>query len=86
MEKCILDSHSGSTDLMKDGLGFGPFLYVIRLSPGIHLTNDSINQILFLSRLGKYGLTLIIEASQDLLEFIDGVMLDSMPQILGGIK
>ena len=86
MDKDILDSHSGSTDLIEDGLSFGPFLYVIRLSPGIHLIDDSINQILLLSRLDKNGLTLIIEASQDLLEFIDGIMLDSMAQILGGIK
>lgn len=82
----MVDLHSGSTDLIKDGLGFGPFLYVIRLSPGVHLMDDSINQILLLSRLDKNSLTLIIEAGQDLFEFIDSVMLDSMAQILGGIK
>ena len=67
-------------------MSFGPFLYVIRLSPSVHLVDDSINQILLLSRLDKNSLTLIIEAGQDLLEFIDSIMLDSMAQILGGIK
>lgn len=48
--------------------------------------NDSINQILLLSGLDKNGLALIIEAGQDLLEFIDSIMLHSMAQILEGIK
>lgn len=73
-----LDSHSRSTDLIEDSLSFGPFLYVIGLPPGVHLHDDPINQILLLSRLDKNSLTLIIEAIQDLLEFIDSIMLDSM--------
>jgi hypothetical protein len=84
-DKSKFDSHSGRTDLVDDGLSFRPFLYVIGLPPVVHLVDDSVNQLLFLSRLGKGGLTLVIEAGQDLFEFIDSIVLDRMAQILRGI-
>lgn len=70
---------------MENSLSFGPLLYVVGLSPGVHLLDDPIDQILLLARLDKNGLTLIIETSQNLLEFINSIMLDSMAQILGWI-
>ena len=67
-------------------MSFGPFLYAIGLSPGIHLIDNPLNQVLLLSRLDKNGVTLIIEPGQDLFEFIDGIMLDRMAQILEGLN
>ena len=67
---------------MENGFGPGPHLNVVSLPPVIHLSNYSIDKFLFLAGLEKICATFFVETGDYVLESVNGVLPNTLPQKL----
>lgn len=77
-----LDSPAGIADLIQNGPGFGPLIDGVCSSPSIQGVNNPVNDLLFLATLREMGPSFIVESTENLLQPVDSVCLDAMPESL----
>jgi len=71
-----------ASHLGKNVFGSEPLVFDSTCAPAVELRSDPVYDVLLLPRLGEVCAALLVEARNDLLEFVDGVVLDSVPDLL----
>lgn len=63
-------------------LSLRPFVFHVRHPPSVESSDNSVDNLLFFAGLGEVCATFLIETNENLLQSIDGVILDVMANLL----
>jgi hypothetical protein len=66
--------------LIQDRFRFDPLVFVLFLPPNFQLGDDPVNDVLLFSGLEEISCAFLVQASQNLLEFINRIVFDIMAQ------
>jgi hypothetical protein len=68
--------------LLHNCLRLCPFVFYVCNPPVVKCRDNSVDNLLLLARFGKVGVTLFIEASENLFQSVDCIILDVMANLL----
>lgn len=73
-------------DLVQNGLRLGPLVAVARPLPEVELAEDAFYEFLLLATLREVCPAVVVELGEDVLEFVDGVLLDVVAEGLAVVS
>lgn len=72
--------------MIQNGLRLGPLVAVARPLPKVELAEDTLYEFLLLATLSEVCAAVVVELGEDVLEFVDGVLLDVVAEGLAVVS